>query len=125
MQKEFTSLKEAESFVEDLISENKYVIDIQTHPDDKWVIQWQEHKTYVSLDGIEYPDEVWITKDNQLLQVQDIEPEHCRNILRMLLRQSREVNESLSVLENHIDEDFRDLPGVLQETDESHKYKYH
>ncbi len=34
-------------------------------------------------------DEVWVTKDGRRIEVKDLEEEHCREILRMLIRNAR------------------------------------
>lgn len=38
----------------------------------------------------EIDDEVWTTRDGREIPVRDLQDEHCRNILRMLLRKRRE-----------------------------------
>lgn len=91
MKKEVKSIEEAGLLVESLYRESKYIIDAKTLPTGSIEISWQEHKTYKALDGKEWPDEVWRTEDGRVLQIQDIDPEHCRNILRMILRQEREM----------------------------------
>jgi len=99
MRKELKTIEEAQAFVDALYKEEKYIIEVlQLTGDAGYAIQWQEHKSYTSLDGKEWPDEVWRTEDGRLLQIQDIEPEHCRNILRMMLRQEREAEARLKVL---------------------------
>lgn len=90
MQKTFKTEAEVDTFVNPMLDEDRFIIEIDDLVDGSYLVKWQEHKTYVAVDGIEYPDEIWVTKDDQLLQIQDIEPEHCRNILRMILRNGRE-----------------------------------
>lgn len=107
MRKEIKTFEELESFINPLMAEEKYVIDIQQLVDDTYVVNWMEHKTYTAQDGKEYPDEVWMTEDKRFLLVQDIEPEHCRNILRMILRQEREAKASLEMLTEHLVETLR------------------
>jgi hypothetical protein len=103
MKKVIFSTEETETFVNQLLTEQKYVIDVQELPDAAgWIVQWQEHKTYKALDGKEFPDEVWLTEDNRLFLVQDLEPEHCRNILRMMLRNERELKERFAQLSDHL-----------------------
>ncbi len=90
MKKVFNSTEEVEAFVNSLIAEQKYVIDVKNPTDTEgYVVQWLESKNYTSIDGKEYPDEVWMTQDERFFLIQDLEPEHCRNILRMILRQER------------------------------------
>jgi hypothetical protein len=99
MRKELKTIEEAQSFVDALYKEEKYIIEVlQLAGDSGYAIQWQEHKSYTAYDGKVWPDEVWRTEDGRLLQIQDIDPEHCRNILRMMLRQEREAEARLKVL---------------------------
>jgi len=98
------TIDELKSIVDPLIAENdKYVIEIQELPDNKgFTVHWQEQKTYTALDGKEYPDEAWITKEGEMLQVQDIPLPHLQNILRMILRNSREAEIARRELRAHI-----------------------
>ena len=116
MRKELKSVEDTETFVNGLLKEQKYVIDVQELPAEAgWIVQWREHKTYKAFDGKEFPDEVWLTEDNRLFLVQDLEPEHCRNILRMMLRQEREAKASLEQLSSHLVDIFQ--KGGLMESD--------
>lgn len=96
MRKECNTIEEAQALVDSLYAEAKYIIEAQQLASGGFAIQWQEHKSYTAIDGKVWPDEVWRTKDGRLLQIQDIEPEHCRNILRMLMRQDREAETRLN-----------------------------
>jgi len=116
MKKEIKSIEDTDAFVNELLAEEKYVIDIQELPlNAGWIVQWQEHKTYKAFDGKEFPDEVWLTEDNRLLQIQDIEPEHCRNILRMMLRKEREAKAAMENFTDHLVDVLRN--GGLMEGD--------
>lgn len=113
MRKEISTIEEAQSFVDSLYKEEKYIIEVLQLAAGGYAVQWQEHKSYTAYDGKVWPDEVWRTEDGRLLQIQDIEPEHCRNILRMMLRQDREaearLNELTSALRSTIDAVVADL----------------
>ena len=85
---------EAQDFANELAAEGRYVIAAQ-RVGEQVEVQWVEQKTYTAMDGETYPDEVWITKDGDMKMIQDIEPEHARNIIRMMLRQQR--NTALAV----------------------------
>jgi hypothetical protein len=55
--------------------------------------------------------------------VQDLEPEHARNILRMILRQERESKDALNNLADHIAEAIEsgklaEMLGIDDEVDE-------
>lgn len=97
--KELKTVEEVDEFVKPLAT-GGFVIDIRALPEDGgYVVEWQEHKSYTSYaDGKEYPDELWRTEDGRLLLIQDIEPEHCRNILRMILRNERLAEARLNTL---------------------------
>jgi len=101
MKKEFENFDDAEAFVLQLYGEDKWAI-AAMQLEDKYIIQWVERKTYTSHDGNVHPDEVWVTKDGDLLLIQDIEAEHARNIIRMMLRQERTMKEKLSSLMDSI-----------------------
>lgn len=97
--KELKTVEEVDEFIKP-IATGEFVIDIKVLPEDAgYAVEWQEYKSYTSFaDGKEYPDELWRTEDGRLLLVQDIEPEHCRNILRMMLRQERLAEAKLNNL---------------------------
>lgn len=89
--KEFTDFAELEKFIQPLIDEKKWAIDIRQNTNTGvYKACWIEHKNYTSHDGGTYPDEIWTTIDGQMKCVQDLEPEHAKNVLRLLLRQERE-----------------------------------
>jgi hypothetical protein len=109
MKKEIKTFDELESFINPLLAEDKYVVEIRELPEKSgYTVEWQEHKTYVSYDGKVYPDEVWTTEDGRDLLVQDIEESHCRNILRMILRKERE-------LQNRVDDIAFELLTALDQ----------
>lgn len=89
MKKIVYSYDELTEFVNPLVAEQKWAIDIAKNPDESYTVQWIEHKNYTAHDGKTFPDELWITQDGDLRLIQDLEPEHARNILRMLLRKER------------------------------------
>lgn len=90
--KNFTNPVEVQKFVDKLCDEQKWVIDVRTMPEGMgYTVEWQEHKTYVAYDGLEYPDEVWTTEKGVVMLVQDMSEAHVRNTLRMFLRQDREA----------------------------------
>jgi hypothetical protein len=124
MKKTVLTYEEMQAVVEPLVDSKLYVIDVQELEDNAgYTIQWLEHKTYVAYDGETYPDEVWLTEDNRLLLVQDIDPAHCRNILRMILRHDREsltsemsdISEHLSILKDALQgvDGVDDLPFTI------------
>jgi len=94
MKKEIGNEEELREFLIPLISEGKYVFDISKCANG-FIVQWQEQKTYTAHDGKVFPDEVWITEVGEMKQIQDIEAEHCRNIIRMMIRKNRELNNAI------------------------------
>jgi hypothetical protein len=125
MKQTLKTFEEVQALIDGLMEEKKYAIDIQELGDNAgYIVNWQETKMYTAMDGKEYPDEFWITKDNDMLLVQDISPEHCRNILRLLLRNNREMEVAMSEFRAHLvevvagavspvgeDNDNDDIPG--------------
>lgn len=85
------------NFLRPLQEAQKYLIDVH-ETNGKFDVQWAEHKKYTAQDGVEYHDEVWLTKENELKFIQDLEPEHCKNILRMIIRNERKLQESIQEL---------------------------
>lgn len=102
MKKEVNTFAELEEFLTTL-NDKKYVIDIKHLADNgAYIVQWQEHKTYISLAGEKFPEEVWITEAGDMFQIQDISSEHCRNILRMMLRNEREARNMMESVRDHL-----------------------
>lgn len=95
MKAEFDTIEQASAFVQPLIDEKKYVISAVKTKEGKIIVSWEEQKKYTAQDGKEYTDEVWMTEDGRMIQIQDLEPEHAKNIIRMMLRQEREARASL------------------------------
>lgn len=92
MKKLVTTFDEVQEILDTLPGDKAYAIDV--YELDKYagfVVNYQEQKMVVATDGSEYPDEFWMTKENNMLQVQDIPLAHLQNILRMILRKEREM----------------------------------
>jgi hypothetical protein len=116
MKQELKTIEEAQALVDSLYKEGKYIIEVQQLAGDAgYAVQWQEHKFYKAFDGKEWPDEVWRTEDGRLLQIQDIEPEHCRNILRMILRQDREAEAALNELTSKLKDVIETAAAEIQD----------
>jgi hypothetical protein len=96
MKKDFDSAEEALVFVAGLIEEQKWLILPAIEKDGMYIVEWIEHKSYTAMDGLEYPDEVWITEAGVPLLIQEMSEAHVRNTLRMILRNQREVEAGLS-----------------------------
>jgi hypothetical protein len=104
MKKEVDSIEEAAEFVNPLMDEAKWAITVAQQSDGKFLIQWTEHRKYTAQDGVEYLDEVWTTKEGDMKFIQDLEPEHAKNIIRMMLRQDRVAKQAMDALAEQLDE---------------------
>jgi hypothetical protein len=100
MKLEVKTYAEMEAIVNPLLAEKKFVIHVRELAEAAgYIIEWIEHKNYVAHgDGKEYPDEIWMDVKGEMHLIQDLEAEHCRNIIRMMLRNEREDNERTKVL---------------------------
>lgn len=85
---------ELQDFVENLHQQDRWAISVESAGED-YLVKWTEHKKYVSYTGDTHPDEVWRTKEGNIMCVQDMDPEHARNALRMMLRAQRLLQEAL------------------------------
>lgn len=107
MKQEVNTIEEAEAIVNPLMAENKWAITVVQTVEGKYIITWLEHKMYIATDGKEYRDEVWTTKEGEMKLVQELEPEHARNIIRMMLRQERKYSQimesAMAEIQNTID----------------------
>ena len=108
MKKEVQTFEEAEAVVNPLLAEKKWAVSVIQQLDGSFVIQWVEHKKYTAQDGKEFYDEVWTTREGEMKLIQDLEPEHARNIIRMILRKDRESAEKLNSLFKMMTEEFMD-----------------
>ena len=73
---------------------------------DKIFVTWIENKDYITCTGETCTDEVWIKGDGSMILCQDLEPEHAKNIIRMMIRNARnENNLSSDLMQDDINED--------------------
>lgn len=87
-EKDFDTLAQAELFIKELADQDN-AVDVAKTDDGKIRVLWIKNKTYVTHDNEVFTDEVWTTIDGTMVVVQDLEPEHARNIVRMMIRQER------------------------------------
>ena len=130
--KEFTNPDEAIEFVKTLQENNS--IDVVKTDDGTFRINWVENKMYTTSDGKEFVDEVWTKEDGTMIVCQDLELEHAKNIIRMIMRSDRERHkieqemmaemqqaiELLSVEEGG-DEEGNDLPPWMTDAPEGER----
>lgn len=81
-------------------------------PDDLTVDQF-----YTAFDGTVWPEETWITEDGRRILVKDLSADHARNIVRMIIRNDRIMNEQhaqlLAALEAVFAQHEREETGQL------------
>jgi hypothetical protein len=107
----FNSVDEAQVFVDELWTKGKYALGILPLDNGKIEVQYIEHKEYIAVDGKTFPDEVWMTKEGKMILVQDLSPDHLRNILRMKIRREREMTAALDLIGQGLAESADDLEG--------------
>lgn len=107
-----------------LINEGN-TVEIQPLEDGTFRAMWIKNKTYIK-GGKEVEDEVWCTKGGELIVCQDLTPEHARNIVRMIVANSRDQSTKFSdlmevigrafaeVADSDLDEDYA---GMLHDND--------
>ncbi len=104
--------QEMTDFVDKLVSENKWVIDIRQDDDTgRQTVCWIEHKEYIAPDGLPDYDEVWIDANNTLVCVQDMSYDEVKAALRAMLYQERVAQEAIDMVEGFSDDDLEDLAG--------------
>jgi hypothetical protein len=82
-------------------------------------VSWIKNKSYTTIDGKTFSDEVWQTEDGKLIAIQDLEPEHAKNIIRMILRKDREFSKLMEQLTAQLDE-FGDVDSSFYAPDSAH-----
>lgn len=104
--KNFTDVDEASEFVKEFDNDDTVAYTCLPEQDGSITVKWITHKKYTDVNGTEIHDEIWQTRDGQLILVQDLETEHLRNILRMILRNRRERTAQLASLFESIAEGY-------------------
>lgn len=107
MKQEFDTIEEAQEVAEPLIADGNYNVLVGMLRTGKFEVQWERQKTYVAMDGKEYSDEIWVTQSGEIKSIQDMEPEHVRNVLRMMIRNQRMVEKMMESM-GQMDEDMFD-----------------
>jgi hypothetical protein len=64
--------------------------------DGTFQIDYIECKGYTTYDDKVFPDEVWITEAGEMLHIQDLSEDHAKNVIRMMLRQDRQISEMMA-----------------------------
>ena len=94
----FIDEQEALAQLELLKQDETNVVDAEQKEDGTYRISWIKAKKYISFTGDEHTDEVWVKEDGTMLNCQDIELEHARNIIRMMIRNERQRTEIAQAL---------------------------
>jgi len=115
------SYSEVVDLIGDKIDDSSIAINVAQNAAGQFRVEIQPRKQYLDADNKLQFDEVWITKDGDMKQVQDLTEDHVKNILRMLLKAEREarmeyVNQLASVMEQALaeDEDLEEDEAVQQ-----------
>jgi hypothetical protein len=107
-----STAEEAKEMLTNLTKEGKFVTVIPAPDGVSYQVQWMDDKTYIAQDGKVYPDEVWITKDGEMLFIQDLSEEHAKNIIRMIMRQERAMIIEEEKLRNKILDQIKNIGGL-------------
>lgn len=99
---EYDTIEEAQAKFIELQQDKKWAVGILQTPSGKFALQFIEHKKYTDHTGVEQFDEVWVTKDGEMMLVQDLSESHVRNCLRMFLRNEREDKLAMDLLYQQI-----------------------
>jgi hypothetical protein len=124
---EVNTFEEAVIKTEELIAAGDKFVDVSQLPGGNFEIRWLDLKQYTAHDGKSYPDEIWDTQDGVILNVQDMSPEHARNALRMILRNTRayrekwkELTESIENMFSAVPTDDEDGPSDIPSSESNH-----
>lgn len=117
----FNTVEEANEFITEM-SKTDVSLDAYNDGENRYVVNWIENKKYISYDGKEFTDEVWITIDNKMIHVQDLEAEHARNIIRMMLRNRRESMDQAKEMLNQISNAIADMIEEADNTESAPMY---
>lgn len=115
MKKIVSTYEELQAFTAPMLSNRNVCIDVRQLPEG-YEIQWIELKQYTTHDGLQQLDEVWSTQDGTLHLIQDLSDDHCRNIVRMMLRQEREHVEALRNAMQDLGSRLEEVLGIPVDT---------
>jgi hypothetical protein len=117
----FNHYPDVVSFIEDKVDDPTIALNISQQADMTYKVEVQPRKQYLDQSNNTCLDEVWITRDGEMLQVQDLSEAHVKNILRMILKTEREARmryveqlaEQLQAAFNDDDEDLSELREAI------------
>jgi hypothetical protein len=106
--------EEALALIESLADANH--VNATCTSDGIYRVGWVPKKQYTTHDGKEFTDEVWMTEHGELIVVQDLTPDHAKNIVRMILRNEQNNHRQMEHLQTILDSTIAadtDTPPVL------------
>jgi hypothetical protein len=95
--KDLHTKEDALEFAEKMHNDDN-AVDIAKTADGLFRVRWIKNKKYTTYDGKEFTDEVWMTEKEELICIQDLTEAHAKNIIRMMLRNSRETNQAATAM---------------------------
>lgn len=96
-----------------VLSEGDNTIEVYKTDDGLYQLSWVENVKYTAFDGKEYTDEVWTKEDGTMMPVQTIELAHAHNIIRMMLRNDRLLNQTESLIIDQLETLLNSAEDVL------------
>ena len=114
--KDFTDPDEAIAFVKTLQENN--CVDVMKTVDGTFRINWVENKMFTAFDGKEYADEVWTKEDGTMIACQDLELDHAKNIIRMILRNEREQRKAQQEMMESLQQAMAQISSTVNEGEE-------
>ena len=119
--KTFTDYAAAIEFLAEYVGDASKAINFQRGVGG-FTVEVIDLKAYTDYNGKSQTEEVWITADGKMLQVQDMTEDHVRNALRMVLRQSRAAREKYvnDILADMID----DIAGDVEFDDSNEEVNW-
>ena len=114
--KDFTDPDEAIEFCRTLQDDN--CIDVLKTVDNTFRVNWIPNQTYTAFDGKEYVDEVWTKEDGTMITCQNIELDHARNIIRMILRKEREQRKAQQEMIDSLQQAMAQISSVQNSEDD-------
>ncbi len=93
------------------LSEGDNTVEVIKTDDGLYRLTWVKNKKYTDFTGVERTDEVWTKEDGTMIACQDLELEHAKNIIRMMLRDEREARQLEALLTNQIGSILSELEG--------------
>ena len=95
--KDLNTAEEALEFAQKLHADDNSV-DLVKTVDGLYRVRWIKNKKYITYDNKEFTDEVWMTEKEELICIQDLTEAHAKNIIRMMLRNQRQAQQTAAAM---------------------------